>query len=620
VTARSQAERRLRRLNRVYKVLSQINGLIVRAKSRDELFQEACRIAVEAGEFMATAVSLVDPTTREVHQTAARGTGLAQPKALPKDLVRYASGPDAVRYAVLFEQRLPLVCNRIDREPDTRFAAQGSISGVRAVVTMPLLFEDQTIALFELFSADPEVFDEEEMKLLRELAGDISFALDTLDKAEQLDYLAYFDQLTGLPNRKLFGERVGQKLAMVSKDLPQVAVIYVEVDDLVRISQSMGRNAGDTLIRKVASRFTEVFASRGTIARLGDHAFGIAMRGEWDAIAVANAEEKFLTPLFDTPIVFAGHEFQLYGRMGLSFSPNDGEDSDTLIAHAEAALHEAKASDERLLFYDARMGARVAETLNLETRLRRAVERGEFVLHYQPKVSATTRRVVAVEALMRWNEPGTGLIPPFKFIPVLEETGLIVPVGAWALRQAAQDHARWLERGLDAPRIAVNVSAVQLRKKDFVEVVKRSVTGEARSGGVDIEITESVVMRDLEDSVRKLDAIRALGVDISMDDFGTGYSSLASLAKLPVSEVKIDRSFINTMIVEPSALSIVSTIISMARSLGLKVVAEGVEQEEQAKYLALMRCNELQGYLFSKPVPFEAMTAMIEQELLVAKA
>jgi PAS domain S-box-containing protein/diguanylate cyclase (GGDEF)-like protein len=614
VTVRNLAELQLRRLNRVYKVLSQINCLIVRVQSRDELFWEACRIAVEAGEFVAASISLVDSLTRKLLQVASHASDGARAWPLPEGLVRDEAVEDAARSAVLFERREPLVCNDVGREPDRCFESQASIPGVRAVVTMPLVLEDQTIGLFELFSGDPDVFDDAEMKLLLELAGDIAFALSTLDKAEQLDYLAYFDQLTGLPNRKLFAERIGQKLAMVSKELPQVAVAYIEVDDLARIHQSLGRNVGDTLVRKLASRFTETFASVGTIARLSDHAFGVALHGYWDAIAVARAEESFHAPLFAAPIIFAGREFQLDGKTGLSFSPTDGNDPDTLIAHAEAALHEAKASDERIVFYDARMGARVAETLSLETRLRRAVERGEFVLHYQQKVASTTRRIVAVEALMRWNDPETGLVPPFKFIPILEETGLIVPVGAWALRQAARDHARWLELGLDAPRIAVNVSVVQLRKKDFVEVVERSVAGDARSGGVDIEITESVVMRDPDDCMRKLGAIRELGMGISMDDFGTGYSSLASLAKLPITEVKIDRSFVNTMITEPTAMSLVSTIISMAHTLELKVVAEGVELEDQARYLGLLRCDELQGYLFGKPVPFEAMTAMIEQE------
>ncbi|HTA64823.1 MAG TPA: diguanylate cyclase, partial [Xanthomonadaceae bacterium] len=411
VTARRQAEFRLQRLNRVYMVLSQINGLIVRAQSRDELFREACRIAVEAGEFVAAAVSFLDPATRKLLQEASHGSDGVRP--LPEGLAHDEVGEDAIRHAVLFERRLPLVCNDVEREPDRRFESQASLAGVRAVVTMPLVLEDQTIGLLELFSDDTDVFDDAEMKLLLELAGDIAFALGTLDKSEQLEYLAYFDQLTGLPNRKLFAERIGQKLAMVSEALPQVAIAYVEIDDLARVNQSLGRNTSDALVRKVAARFSEAFASLGTVARLGDHAFGIALRGNWDATAVARAEETFHVPLFTAPIACAGREFQLDGRTGMSFSPTDGNDPDELIAHAEAALHEAKASDERILFYDARTGARVAETLSLETRLRHAAERGEFVLHYQPKVASMSRRIVAVEALMRWNEPGVGLVPPF---------------------------------------------------------------------------------------------------------------------------------------------------------------------------------------------------------------
>jgi len=256
------------------------------------------------------------------------------------------------------------------------------------------------------------------------------------------------------------------------------------------------------------------------------------------------------------------------------------------------------------------MTARVAEKLTLENKLRQALEKDEFVLHYQPKVALETRAVLGVEALIRWQSPEFGLVPPLKFIPLLEETGLILQVGAWALKRAAADHRRWMELGLKPLRVAVNVSPIQLRQRDFVDTVERAIIDGVAPTGVDLEITESLIMEDIKANIEKLTAARGLGVKIAIDDFGTGYSSLGYLAKLPVQCLKIDRSFIIAMNSDPNASTLVQTIISLAHSLKLEVVAEGVETEEQAKFLRLLRCDQMQGYLFSKPVPYDDLVAL----------
>src|SRR5258708_7038993 len=255
------------------------------------------------------------------------------------------------------------------------------------------------------------------------------------------------------------------------------------------------------------------------------------------------------------------------------------------------------------------MNERIGEKLALENNLRQALENEEFVLHYQPKVDTVTRRIESVEALIRWQSRELGLVPPMQFIPLLEETGLILEVGAWALRRAALDYRRWSDQGPNAPRVAVNVSSIQLRRRDFVESVRNALGGEA--SGIDLEITESLIMEDIQASTKKLEAVRLLGANIAIDDFGTGYSSLAYLAKLPVQELKIDRSFIITMLKDPGVMTLVSTVISMAHSLGLKVVAEGVDEESQAKELERLGCDQMQGYLFSKPVDFDAITVLL---------
>jgi EAL domain-containing protein (putative c-di-GMP-specific phosphodiesterase class I) len=257
------------------------------------------------------------------------------------------------------------------------------------------------------------------------------------------------------------------------------------------------------------------------------------------------------------------------------------------------------------------MTARVAEKLTLENQLRQALEKEEFVLHYQPKVDLETGKLTGAEALIRWNDPRTGLVPPGRFIPVLEETGLIHEVGRWALRKAVQDYLRWRAAGLPAVRIAVNVSPLQLRSRGFIPEIKDVIGADAQAAaGLELEITESLIMEDVKHSIASLQGIRAMGVTIAIDDFGTGFSSLSYLAKLPVDALKIDRSFVIDMTAGPQGLALVSTIINLAHSLRLKVVAEGVETEEQSKLLRLLRCDEMQGFLFSKPLPAERFEAL----------
>jgi EAL domain-containing protein (putative c-di-GMP-specific phosphodiesterase class I) len=300
-------------------------------------------------------------------------------------------------------------------------------------------------------------------------------------------------------------------------------------------------------------------------------------------------------------------------KVGIAIFPDDGANADTLIRNAEAALKKAKGGGDRYLFYAQEMTDRVAEKLTLESKLRGALEKDEFVLYYQPKVDVQTRQIMSVEALMRWRSPELGLVPPMKFIPLLEETGLILEVGTWALKCAARDHRGWVEAGLAAPRVAVNVSPIQLRQRDFVTAVEHALSGGVSPTGIDLEITESVIMKDIEGNIEKLKVIRALGVSIAIDDFGTGYSSLAYLAKLPVETLKIDRAFIVDMTEQADASLLVRTMISLAHSLRLKVVAEGVETEEQAKMLRLLGCDQMQGYFFAKPMPQEALMQLLTE-------
>ena len=454
------------------------------------------------------------------------------------------------------------------------------------------------------------------MRLLTEIAGDISFALDHLEKEDRLNYLAYYDALTGLPNRSLLHERLAQRVAVARGEQKSFAVVVLNLERFRSVNDTLGQHAGDELLRQVAERLKHGLDESDILARLGADSFAIVTRRYDDDGSVGHILEQLLSSIHGQPFGIEGQELRVAAKAGVALFPHDGEDADTLSRNAEAALAKTKLSGDKYLFYAPEFNARVAEKLALENKLRRAVERGELVLHYQPKVELKKRRISGLEALMRWNDPDTGLVvPPVKFIPVLEETGLILEAGRWALQQAIADSARWKGKRLQVPRIAVNVSAIQLRQKDFVATVESVLRGAKDIDGIlELEITESLIMQDIDANIRKLQAIRNMGVEIAVDDFGTGYSSLSYISRLPINTLKIDRAFIMNMTSKPDDLSIVSTIISLAHSLELKVVAEGVETEEQANLLRLLKCDEFQGYLFSRPVPAEEIDILLQDD------
>jgi diguanylate cyclase (GGDEF)-like protein len=476
---------------------------------------------------------------------------------------------------------------------------------------LPLVVEGTAIGALVLYAGEAGFFDNEETRLLVELAGDISFAVDHLEKVQKLDYLAYYDELTGLANRSLFHERLGQELIAARGAQRKQAVFIFDIERFRTINDAFGRQAGDELLKQIAERMVQVGGDPSRLARIGADHFAIMAADLDNEEQVGRFTDERLDACFGPQYRVGTHDLKVSARVGIAIFPDDGRDAESLLRSAEAALKKAKATGERYLFFNQKMTERIAEKLSLESKLRQALEKEEFILHYQPKVDLETRSIVGVEALIRWQSPELGLVPPLQFISLLEETGLILQVGSWALKRAAFDHRSWVEQKLKAPRVSVNVSQIQLRQRDFVAVVEQAIMDGVAPTGIDLEITESLLMEDVQANIDKLKAVRGLGVKIAIDDFGTGYSSLGYLAKLPVQSLKIDRSFIITMEKDPDAMTLVSTIISLAHSLRLKVIAEGVETEEQAKYLRLLRCDEMQGYLFSKPLPLEVLVSLL---------
>ena len=612
ITERKLAEERVQHLNRVYAVLSGINALIIRAQTRAELFTGSCRLAVEHGEFELAWIGWLREGERTVTPLAWAGSEVAG--ALFRDGTPVAIG-DAALEAI--RQGEPWVCN--DLSAVTEMVERRLLS----VVTLPLRVHDSTLGCLVLAADERGSFDTAEMRLLTELAGDISFALDHIEKADKLNYLAYYDSLTGLANRTLFLERLAQQVDAAKRSSTKLAVVVHDPERFETINETFGRNQGDMLLKDLADRLISCTGDRNSVARIGSDQFALVVQFSGEAAITARALEEQHQAWLGAPFTVGRHDVTLTARSGVSIFPDDGDDAEALLKNSEAALKRAGSPGERVVFFTQEIGDRIAERLSMETRLRRALDNAEFVLHYQPKVDLETRKLEGLEALIRWQSPELGLVPPAKFIPLMEETGMIVEVGAWVLQQACSDRRLWLEQGLAAPRIAVNVSSVQLRQQDFLNVVRGALKRATRNAvimgaaeaGMDIEVTESLFVENVEANMEKLRAVRDLGVAIAIDDFGTGYSSLGYLAKMPVDSLKIDRSFTASMLDDPGVMTLVSTVIALAHSLKLGVIAEGVESEEQAKILRLLRCDQMQGYLISKPLPFEEMTTWITRPI-----
>jgi diguanylate cyclase (GGDEF)-like protein len=478
---------------------------------------------------------------------------------------------------------------------------------------LPLIVSGSAIGVFVLYTTKLEFFDSPGLTLLTELASNIAFAIDHLEKQERLDRFAYYDALTGLANRSLFLDRLTQSILSATIAGQRVAVFLIDLEQFKKFNDKLGRPAGDALLKQVAEWLEQNAGNVNVLARVGPDHFALVLPNVTYEGDVAQLLEVMLTAFLIHPFIVNDIAYRIAARAGVAVFPNDGTDAETLFKNAEGALKKAKIGRDRYLFYAQKMTETMTGSLSIENRLRLALERQEFVLHYQPKVNLASGRLTGAEALIRWNDPDTGLVPPARFILVLEETGLIHEVGRWALHRAIEDHLRWRSVGLAAPRIAVNVSPLQLRNNKFVAEIEEAIRiAPNAAAGLELEITESLIMENVEHSIVSLLAIQALGITIAIDDFGTGFSSLSYLSKLPVDRLKIDRSFVVDMTSGSSGVALVSAIINLAHAMKLKVVAEGVETEEQLRQLRLLHCDEVQGYLFGKPVP----CAIFEQKYL----
>ncbi len=427
----------------------------------------------------------------------------------------------------------------------------------------------------------------------------------------QLRELAYYDPLTGLPNRRLLEDRLRQSLAVVERETSSLALFFIDIDHFKRVNDSLGHSAGDELLCSVAERLGRVVRRGDSLGRLGGDEFIVVLPGA-SATEAAEAAGRMIEVFMPTFRV-AGHDLTVTPSFGISMYPGDGKDFETLLKNADAAMYRAKeAGRNGFQFYSSDMNVATLEHLMLESSLRNALPNGELTLHYQPLVALETGLIVGVEALLRWCHPHIGMISPARFIPVAEDTGIINAIGDWVLFEACRQAMAWQSSGIAPVTVAVNVSPVQFRQSTFVDVVAGALAFSSLDPAwLELELTERTVMHDAEVNLGTLSALHRMGVELAVDDFGTGYSSLAYLKRFPVNKLKIDQSFVRHVVEDADDQAIAATIVSIGKSLRLKVLAEGVETPEQIEWLRAQRCDFVQGYHFSAPLPPDDMAEML---------
>ncbi|HTT05068.1 MAG TPA: EAL domain-containing protein [Steroidobacteraceae bacterium] len=607
--ADSRAERRrqevqIAHLTRVLRMLGGVNGAVLRIRDRTELFDECCRLAVAVGGYAACVAMLQRPGARELQVIGGAGADAAADEALRALAMRPQTWAGGSIRALLENATDPLVSQTADLP-----------AGLRLLIALPLQLEQTAMGALVLATREQALIGAEELRMLQEVAANLSFALQYLRKGNEVQFLSYFDPLTGLAKRPLFCERLKRLLSRSGESEGRCAIAVVDIEKLSIINDSIGRHAGDRLLQHVAERLRRHFHDTECIAQFGGGTFAVALAAQGTDGKAVDTLQTRLAAIFDPPFELEGRTIPLGTKSGWALYPADGRETEGLVQNAEAALRDARVSGQRSLHRTLQQRSEVHARLQLEQALRLAIERRQFELHYQPIMSLATRRIDGAEALIRWRHPEEGLIAPGAFLPLLESTGLILPVGDWVIGQAAQDRQQWHKLGMPAGRIAVNISPTELRRAAFAQrFLEHTRDWSNALCGLDVEITEGSLLGDHAAALEELQRLRNSGICIAIDDFGTGYSSLSRLSELPVDRLKIDRSFIAKLPHDEAGRTLVQTIITLAHAFGMTAVAEGVESLEQLDALVELGCDRVQGYLISPPVNAQAYVALLQQD------
>ncbi len=621
ISARKVAEKRAMWSSRMYAALGATNEAIMHAQSAAELYQQVCDAAVDGGKFLAAAVLVPEQNGSRMAITAVAGNGAEQIRSAHISIDSATpEGNGLVGSA--FRSGKPCVSNDFFKDERMRpWYGRAEASGIKAGAAVPLVHADRVIGVLLLHSGEKRAFSDEVVGLLERMAQNIAFALDTFDHEaerkeaeERVQYLATHDALTGLPNRVMFSEVLHMAIESAQRYEQKFAVLFIDLDRFKVINDTLGHETGDVLLREMALRLKQCLRASDVVARLGGDEFVVLLQGVHAPEQVIVAARKVLAAT-SQPIMLMGQECRVTASIGVCLYPGDGEDEQSLMKNADMAMYHAKEEGRsNFQFYSSETKAQSLERLTLESSLRRALERNEFRLHYQAKVDLRTGAITGVEALIRWHNAEHGLVSPAEFIPLAEETGLIVPIGRWVLNTACKQNAAWQAQGLPAISVAVNLSARQFTD----EALSDNITAALSESGLapqflELELTEGMVMQHPERANRILNTLKDMGIRFAIDDFGTGYSSLAQLKHFPIDTLKVDRSFISDIPVHAEDMAITEAIIAMGKSLDLTVVAEGVETLEQVNFLREHGCDEMQGYFFSKPVEPEKFAELLSK-------
>jgi diguanylate cyclase (GGDEF)-like protein len=603
---REQQQQQIERLNRVLRVLGGVNELVIRLRDRTELLAETCRLAVGAGGYALAIAATASRNGATVKAVASDGMDEDTLSKL-RAAVENAAEDESSVIGSVFGTGRQHVREALDGEGAAGLETRLFASGMRSLVALPLLVDAETSAVLLLAARDPARLGAGELDMLGDLVRNLSFGLQYVNRDTRMRFLSHFHPQTGLARRQLFCDRVREQAA--ADPAAGLAVAVLDLRSLSAINDSFGRHVGDQLLRQVADRLKQHAVRQERLGHFGGGTFALCMpcgAGEAPGM-VAEVVQK----LFTQPLHIEERLVPVAARIGFALGPGDG-DGTTLVQNAEAALYLARATGRAQMRFDAAARVQSVGQLAMEHRLRFAIDRNEFELHYQPKVDVATRRIHGAEALLRWRSPEDGLMQPALFLGVLESSGLIAEVGDWVVRQAAADCRQWQAAGLPPVRVAVNISPAQLRAHDFEERFLAQVEPWAGpSHGLDIEITESVLQEDCDAEIHKLERLRAAGVRIAVDDFGTGYSSLSRLSSLPVDTLKIDRRFVLQLVDNPRGASVVKTVVELARAFDMTSVAEGVERQGEFDMLLQLGCDQSQGYLHSVPLPAPGFAALL---------
>ncbi|MGB5132101.1 MAG: EAL domain-containing protein [Steroidobacteraceae bacterium] len=606
VTTRKIQEERIARLNRAVSFLSGANSAIVRIRDRLELLREACRLAVQVGQYTMATIYLKD--AKGVEPIVTRSVDAKHERA-KRPIREPLDGPGPVGRAMATGEPviIPDLSDKSVEIPD-RETLLGM--GMQSCIAIPLSIDGTTIGVTLLHADETHVISESEVALLRQVTGNITFSLQYLHSKESVEFLAYFDTLTALANRTLYLQRLAATLKTAEHEGRGIALIVLDLAGLSVINDGLGHHAGDLVLQLVAERLKNVFRDSNCLSHLGGGRFAVWSTYPREDTAAPTVLRERVDYLFDQPFAVNDQEILLALRAGFAEFPDNGHYAEALLHHAQMALDNAKRSGESFLRHSPEMNIAASEHLSLTNRLRAAAAKQNFLLHYQPKVSLADGSVEGVEALLRWPDGG---VSPAVFVPLLESIGLIGEVGKWVLVRALSEGIDWHRDASPGRfRICVNVSALQLKREKFAEeVLKIASTIPGGAARLELEVTESMLMADPRRATAILSELQNAGVTIAIDDFGTGHSSLQLLSSLPVDVLKIDRSFVRDLPGNQRHLPLVQATITLAKSLGLRTVAEGVETEDQAAILKELGCDSIQGYLLMRPAPADEMGAWL---------